>query len=147
MKRKFLYEIMEEITTSDNFEEAFFDALDHIRGFRDLVDIIYNEEYQYEIDKSIMETKSRSNRENGGFSSAWLDVVNVLKHKLIRSNNLSSRMPDYYIKACRNCNLNDVKILNYALCHRNFPGFQGARKKFITNALKKYYGDDNGETI
>ena len=147
MRRKFLYEIIEEITTADDFEAEFFNALDHVRGFKDLVDIIYNPEYQYEIDKSIMETKPRSERQNGGFASAWLDVVNMLSHKLIKSTNLSSRVPDYYIKACKNCNINDVKIMNYALCHRNFPGFQGARKKFITNALKKYYGDENGETV
>lgn len=147
MKRKFLYEILDELAQAEDFEAAFFDALDYVRGFKDLVDVIYNKNYNYEVDKSIFDTKPRSDRENGGFPSSWLDVVVILKNKLVRSTITSPRCPDYYIKACKNCNIKDVDILNYAIYHRNFPGFQGARKKFITNALKKYYGDDNGETF
>lgn len=146
MKRKFLYEILDDILTCEDLKTTLFLYLDEARGFKDLVDIIYNEEYKYEFDKSITNVKPKSTRENGGFPTAWLDVLKVLKNKLIHSTNLSSRIPDYYIKAIRSCNLKDVEILNYALQHRNFPGFKGARKKMFVDLLKEYYGDSDGET-
>lgn len=146
MKRKFLYEILEDILTSEDMKSTLFMYLDQARGFKELVDIIYNPKYNYEFDKSIMKAKPRSERENGGFPTAWLDVLSVLQNKLIRSTNLSSRTPDYYIKAVRGCNIKDVDILNYAVLHRNFPGFKGARKKIFTNLLDEYYGGTDGET-
>lgn len=146
MKRKFLYEILDDILTAEELKTTLFLYLDQERGFKDLVDIIYNQDYSYEFDKSINDVKARSTRENGGFPTAWLDVLKVLKNKLITSTNLSSRVPDYYIKAVKSCNYKDVDILNYALQHRNFPGFKGARKKMFTDLLKEYYGEPNGET-
>lgn len=146
MRRMFLYEILDDIQTSEDMKTTLFNYLDKARGFKTLVDIIYNSEYQFDFDKSIMQVKPKSSRENGGFASAWLDVVKVLKHKLIKSTILSSRVPDYYIKAARSCNLKDVEILNYALMHRNFPGFKGARKKIFTDLLADYYGGNDGET-
>jgi len=146
MKRKFLYEIVEDLQTCEDLKTTLFVYLDQTRGFKDLVDIIYNPKYEYDFEKSITKVKARSDRENGGFPTAWLDVLKVLKTKLIRSTTLSPRVPDYYIKATRSCNYKDVEILNYALLHRNFPGFQGARKKILTNLLKEYYGEQDGET-
>lgn len=146
MKRLYLYEIVEELQEAEDLKETLFKHLDRSRGFATLVDIIYNPEYAYEFDKTIMNVKPRSLRENGGFPTAWLDIVKVLKTKLIKSTNLSSRAPDYYVKAARDCNVKDVDILNYALMHRNFPGFKGAKKKIFTNLLEEYYGETNGET-
>ena len=146
MKRKYLYEILEDLQTSDDLKSTLFMYLDGVRGFKELVDIIYNPKYEYDFDKSVSDAKPRSLRENGGFPTAWLDVLSVLQTKLIRSTNLSSRVPDYYIKAIRGCNLKDAKILNYAITHRNFPGFKGARKKMFTDLLNEYYGDKDGET-
>ena len=146
MRRLFLYEIVEDIQEAEDLRETLFKYLDKARGFAALVDIIYNNKYEYEFDKSIMNVKPRSLRENGGFSSGWLDIVKVLKNKLVKSNNLSFRAPDYYIKAARSCNIKDIEILNYSLLHRNFPGFKGARKKILTDLLDEYYGGNNGET-
>ena len=146
MKRLFLYEILDDIQASDNLKETLYKYLDKARGFATLVDIIYNKSYKYEFDKTILNAKPKSTRENGGFSSAWLDVVKILKNKLIRSSNLSYRTPDYYIKALRSCNIKDADILNYSLLHRNFPGFKGAKKKILTDLLEEYYGGANGET-
>lgn len=146
MKRFFLYEIIEDLQNTEDLRTALFMYLDKARGFKALVDIIYNEKYQYEFDKTITTVKPRSLRENGGFSSAWLDVVKVLQNKLLKTTNLSFRVPDYYAKAARSCNKKDVEILNYALLHRNFPGFKGYRKKMIVDLLTEYYGGDNGET-
>lgn len=145
MKRKFLYEIVEDLQTSNDLRSTLIMYLDKARGFRELVDIIYNPRYKYEFDKNVMKTKARSQRENGGFSTAWLDVVKVFKAKLIHSTNLSSRLPDYYAKACLSCNQKDVDILNYAVSHRNFPGFQGTRKKMIVSIIKEYYGESYGD--
>ena len=146
MKRLFLYEIVEDIQTTEDLKTTLFKYLDHVRGFSTLVDIIYNTKYQYEFDKSIMDVEPRSKRDNGGFATAWLDVVKVLKTKLIKSTNLSARAPDYYVKAIRSCNKKDADILDYALLHHNFPGFKGAKKKILTNLLDEYYGASNGET-
>ena len=146
MKRKFLFEIVEDIQSSEDMRETLFLYLDQARGFKDLVDIIYNEKYDYEFDRSISKVQARSKRENGGYPTAWLDVLKVLKQKLITTTNLSLRVPDYYVKATRACNYKDVEILNYALQHRNFPGFKGARKKMFIHLLKDYYGDTDGET-
>lgn len=146
MKRLFLYEIVEDLQSCEDLKSTLFNYLDKTRGFKQLVDIIYNPKYEYDFDKSINKTQARSVRDNGGFASAWLDVVRMLQSKLIRNTNLSYRVPDYYAKAVKSCNKKDVVILNYALLHRNFPGFQGARKKILTNLLKEYYGESNGET-
>ena len=139
---------MEDIKASEDLKTTLFLYLDEARGFKTLIDVIYNNKYYYEFDKSIMKTTPRSKRDNGGFPTAWLDVVKVLNNKLIHSTNLSSRVPDYYIKACKDCNYKDVEILNFALLHRNLPGFQGARKKILLNLLKEYYGEgDEQEAV
>lgn len=147
MKRMFLYEIMEEISQADDLKTSFVFFLDNVRGFKDLVDVIYNPKFEYELDKSIYSVKSRSTRENGGFANAWLDVVKVIKNKLLVITELSPRFPDYYQKACRACNKKDVDILNYALVHRNLPGFQGARKKILLDIINEYNGVNDGEAV
>lgn len=147
MKRMFLYEIMDDIAEAEDLKERFTFFLDNAKGFKDLIDIIYNKDYVYELDKSLYEIKSRSTRDNGGFATAWLDVVKVMKSKLITVTGLSPRFPDYYQKACRACNKKDVEILNYALVHRNLPGFQGARKKILLSIIDEYNGVSDGETV
>lgn len=142
MKRKFLYEILDEIQEAEDFKVALFSSLDASKIFKQFVSIIYNKKYEWEVDKNIKDVKPRSERENGGFASAWMDVVNVIERKLIKNTELSKRFGDYYIKACQSCNKKDVDILNYALKNRNLPGFKGARKKIITDALKEYFGDE-----
>ncbi len=145
MRRMFLFEIVEDLQTTENLSDTLSNYMKNVRGFKDLVDIIYNPKYDYEFDKKIMATKARSTRENGGFPSAWFDVVLILRGKLIKRSNLSYRIPDYYAKACKSCNYKDVEILNYALMHRNFPGFQGAKKKKFLDALGKYEGGPDGK--
>ena len=150
MKRMFLYEIMDEIKdteTNDDLKECIFNFLDNMKGFKQLLDAIYNPAYEYEIDKSLMKVKSRSVRDNGGFATAWLDVLKVIQTKLLKNTDLSKRFEDFYIKSCRACNKKDVEILNYALVHRNLPGFQGARKKILLNILSEYYGGSDGEAV
>ena len=145
MKRKFLFEMIEEITEAEDFKPVLFKMLDDYKPFKALISIIYNPEYEWELDKETFSTTSRNQRENGGFPSGWNDVVEVIKNKLIRNTNLSSRFPDFYAKACRSCNKKDVEILNYMLKNRNVPGFKGAKKKQIVEALNEYFGDNDGE--
>lgn len=141
MKRKFLYELVDEIVEAEDFKPILFDHMSNYKYFKNLLAIIYNDDYTWEVDKSTFSTKSRSDRENGGFPTAWYDVVDVIKNKLIHNTNLSSRFPDFYAKACRACNKKDVEILNYMIKNRNVPGFKGAKKKLIVEALKEYFGD------
>jgi hypothetical protein len=145
MKRKFLYEIIDEIAEAEDFKEVLFSAMDNYKYFKNLLYIIYNDEYNWELDKSTFSTKPRSDRENGGFATAWYDAVDMIKNKLIHNTNLSSRFPDFYAKACRACNKKDVEILNYMLKNRNVPGFKGAKKKLIVEALKEYFNGGSGE--
>lgn len=147
MKRMFLYEILDEIHEAEDLDTTVTKFLNNVKGFNELVDIIYNPKYNYEIDKSLYKVQSRSTRDNGGFASAWLDVLKVVKNKLLLATELSPRFPDYYIKACKSCNKKDVDILNYALVHRNLPGFKGARKKILVEIINKYNGDSDGETV
>ena len=145
MKRKFLYEIVDTILEGDEFKGPLFTMLDSYKPLRELLKIIYNPKYEWELNKEIFSTTSRSQRENGGFPMAWADVVDVIKNKLVRNTQSSPRFPDFYAKACRSCNKRDVEILNYMLKNRNIPGFKGAKKKQIVEALSEYFGDSDGE--
>lgn len=145
MKRKFLFEIVDEILEAEDFRPVLYSMLDNYKSFKALVSIIYNPEYEWELDKNTFSIAPRSQRENGGFPTAWNDVVDAIKNKLIKNTNLSSRFPDFYAKACRACNKKDVEILNYMLKNRNIPGFKGAKKKQIVDALKEYFEDARGE--
>lgn len=142
MKRKFLYEIIDEIAEAENFQEELYKKMDLYKWFKRLLYILYNKDYNWEADKSIFNAEARSKRDNGGFPAAWVDVVILVENKLVKTTILSSRFMDSYYKACRSCNKKDVDILNYALSHRNLPGYKGGKKKIIMNAIKEYFGDE-----
>lgn len=139
MKRKFLFEILEDIANAPTIKEGLIKELDESREFREFVEIIFCSKYNWECSKEVYETKARNLRERGGYPSGWWEALRVIKRDLVHTTQYSPRFVSHYRKACSGCNKKDVDILNKALKYRCLSGF---KKRDIIKHIKEYFGDE-----
>lgn len=133
MIRKFLFEFVDDLKSSKKeTKDLFFEYLDKYKDFRDLIDITYNPNYNWEFDNKYTK-KSRSNRPYGGTAGQWCEAVRLIKRTLIRNNNQTVNFTRRLDRLLESCNQKDIDIILTVLKERKL--------KYINSKVVKWLND------
>ena len=117
MIRKFLHELVTEITKSNDKEATIKELMESNRHFADFIDLCYNKNYQWEFDSKYM-PKTRNMRVRGGDITGWVEVLKLMRNTLLRNTNESPNFMRRLGRILESCNQKDCAILLCMLKNR-----------------------------
>jgi hypothetical protein len=115
--RKFLHELVTEITKSNDKEATIKELMESNRHFADFIDLCYNKNYQWEFDSKYM-PKTRNMRVRGGDITGWVEVLKLMRNTLLRNTNESPNFMRRLGRILESCNQKDCAILLCMLKNR-----------------------------